>query len=34
VLSVSLRNTPVFSKRDWQLLLLNNTDLSFDPAVY
>jgi len=34
VLTKSLRNTPVFSKRDWRLLLANSTELSFDPAVY
>jgi hypothetical protein len=34
VLSKSLRNTPVFSKRDWQLLVLSNTNLSFDPAIF
>lgn len=34
VLSKSLNNTVVFSKRDWSLLVINSTDLTFDPAVY
>ena len=34
VLSKSLRNTEIFSRRDWRLLLLNDSDLGFDSAVF
>jgi hypothetical protein len=33
-LNISLEDTPIYNRKDWDLLILDSTELAFDPAVY